>query len=309
MKKQCISMLAFLVTLATSSFAQDAVTDEAVESGVIEAVGALADSAEAQVESVLKDSSASVETKVKKVETAVEPVLAPIAVADSAAADTSATDSAEVYVPYVHGLLLRPELGGGLMTNSNIIDDQNFDFSVGVNLAYQFTTHFSIGWGVTLFMNTMKLDNFDEIMSWSLEEKENYKDMNFLLPIYLMGRVKFNEKKVAPFLDIRLGYAVGLNKYNLKRDSSDPGISTDNSGLFLEFQGGVQIKNFSVGLILNRFGCKDLDPDYREYRGWGNSKYHNVFVGLKVGYDFNLGIGIEEEEPEPEMIKGVAEED
>lgn len=309
MKKQCISMLAFLVTLATSSFAQDAVTDEAVESGVIEAVGALADSAEAQVESVLKDSSASVETKVKKVETAVEPVLAPIAVADSAAADTSATDSAEVYVPYVHGLLLRPELGGGLMTNSNIIGDRNFDFSVGVNLAYQFTTRFSIGWGVSFFMNTMKLDNIDEVLAWSLEEREEYKDKNFILPIYLMGRFKFTEKKVAPFLDIRLGYAVGLSKYNLKLDSYDPGISTDNSGLFLEFQGGVQIKNFSAALVLNRLGCKDLDPDFRTYHGWGNSNYHNVFVGLKVGYDFNLGTGIVEEEPEPEMIKGVAEEE
>lgn len=309
MKKQCISMLAFLMALATSSFAQDAVTDEAVENGVIETVEAVADSAVVRADSVLKDSSASVETKVEKMKTAVEPALAPVALADSAAADTSATDSAEIYVPYVHGLLLRPELGGGLMTNSNIIGDRNFDFSVGVNLAYQFTTRFSIGWGVSFFMNTMKLDNIDEVLSWSLEEREEYKDKNFILPIYLMGRFKFTEKKVAPFLDFRFGYAVGLSKYHLKVWSFDPGISTDNSGLFLELQGGVQIKNFSAGLVLNRLGCKDLDPDYRAFHEYGNSNYHNVFVGLKLGYDFNLGTGVEEEEPEPEMIKGVAEEE
>lgn len=309
MKKHCISMLAFLMALATSSFAQDAVIDEVVENGVNEVVEEVVDSAAAQVETALKDSSASVETKVEKIKTAVEPVAAPVAEVDSVATDTTETDSAEVYVPYVHGLLLRPELGGGLMTNSNIIGDRNFDFSVGVNLAYQFTTRFSIGWGVSFFMNTMKLDNFDEIMAWSLEEREEYKDMNYILPIYLMGRFKFTEKKVAPFLDIRLGYAVGLSKYKLKIASYDPGINTDNSGLFLEFQGGVQIKNFSVGLVLNRLGCKDLDPDYRAFLGWGNSNYHNVFVGLKVGYDFNLGTGIEEEEPEPEMIKGVAEDE
>ncbi len=283
MKKQIISLLALMVSFAPTTFAEDVVDEQltvledAVESVKDSSLQAVKDSAK-QVVKVAEDSLA----------TSLEEVV------DSVAADTS-----EPYVPYSEGLLLRPEVGGGKLLFSDRVDTKpNFDITAGVNLAYQLNANLSIGWGISFYMSSMKMEDFDEIMDWNPTLRDEYEDKVYRLPIYIMGRWKFTPRKVTPFVDARLGYAVGLNKYSFKPEATNPGISTDNSGLFLELGLGIHYKCFSVAVVLDRLGCKDEDPDFRELNGWPGIKtsYHDTYVGLKFGFDITFGNG--EEEPE-----------
>jgi hypothetical protein len=284
MKKQIISLLT-LMAIASVSYAQDEeirVVDEIM---------------------VVSESEAVLDSVAKKVDSvAVNLVDEEEALADSVAADTT-----EPYVPFSEGLFFRPELGGAKMMYSNRVDKgPNYDVSVGVNLAYQLNTNLSIGWGVSFYMCSLQMENFDELMSWNPTLRDEYEDKAYMLPIYIMGRWKFTPKKLTPFVDGRLGYAVGLTDYNLRVAGNDPGISTDNNGLFLELEAGVQYKNFSVAVVLNRFGCKDKDEEYRKMCGLTKCDYHDVYVGLKFGFDFTFGNGDDEEEEETE--EGVANE-
>lgn len=284
MKKQIISLLT-LMAIASVSYAQDEeirVVDEIM---------------------VVSESEAVLDSVAKKVDSvAVNLVDEEEALADSVAADTT-----EPYVPFSEGLFFRPELGGAKMMYSNRVDKgPNYDVSVGVNMAYQLNTNLSIGWGVSFYMCSLQMGNFDELMSWNPTLRDEYEDKAYMLPIYIMGRWKFTPKKLTPFVDGRLGYAVGLTDYNLRVAGNDPGISTDNNGLFLELEAGVQYKNFSVAVVLNRFGCKDKDEEYRKMCGLTKCDYHDVYVGLKFGFDFTFGNGDDEEEEETE--EGVANE-
>lgn len=284
MKKQIISLLT-LMAIASVSYAQDEeirVVDEIM---------------------VVSESEAVLDSVAKKVDSvAVNLVDEEEALADSVAADTT-----EPYVPFSEGLFFRPELGGAKMMYSNRVDKgPNYDVSVGVNLAYQLNTNLSIGWGVSFYMCSLQMENFDELMSWNPTLRDEYEDKAYMLPIYIMGRWKFTPKKLTPFVDGRLGYAVGLTDYNLRVAGNDPGISTDNNGLFLELEAGVQYKNFSVAVVLNRFGCKDKDEEYRKMCGLTKCDYHDVYVGLKFGFDFTFGNGDDEEEEETE--EGAANE-
>ena len=284
MKKQIISLLT-LMAIASVSYAQDE------EIRVVEEI------------MVVSESEAVLDSVSKKVDSvAVNLVDEEEALADSVAADTT-----EPYVPFSEGLFFRPELGGAKMMYSNRVDKgPNYDVSVGVNLAYQLNTNLSIGWGVSFYMCSLQMENFDELMSWNPTLRDEYEDKAYMLPIYIMGRWKFTPKKLTPFVDGRLGYAVGLTDYNLRVAGNDPGISTDNNGLFLELEAGVQYKNFSVAVVLNRFGCKDKDEEYRKMCGLTKCDYHDVYVGLKFGFDFTFGNGDDEEEEETE--EGVANE-
>ena len=262
MKKQIISLLT-LMAIASVSYAQDEeirVVDEIM---------------------VVSESEAVLDSVAKKVDSvAVNLVDEEEALADSVAADTT-----EPYVPFSEGLFFRPELGGAKMMYSNRVDKgPNYDVSVGVNLAYQLNTNLSIGWGVSFYMCSLQMENFDELMSWNPTLRDEYEDKAYMLPIYIMGRWKFTPKKLTPFVDGRLGYAVGLTDYNLRVAGNDPGIST----------------------VLNRFGCKDKDEEYRKMCGLTKCDYHDVYVGLKFGFDFTFGNGDDEEEEE--MEEGVANE-
>lgn len=284
MKKQIISLLT-LMAIASVSYAQDEEIRVVDEIMVVSESEAVLDSVSKKVDSV-----------------AVNLVDEEEALADSVAADTT-----EPYVPFSEGLFFRPELGGAKMMYSNRVDKgPNYDVSVGVNLAYQLNTNLSIGWGVSFYMCSLQMENFDELMSWNPTLRDEYEDKAYMLPIYIMGRWKFTPKKLTPFVDGRLGYAVGLTDYNLRVAGNDPGISTDNNGLFLELEAGVQYKNFSVAVVLNRFGCKDKDEEYRKMCGLTKCDYHDVYVGLKFGFDFTFGNGDDEEEEETE--EGVANE-
>lgn len=278
MKKQIISLLT-LMAIASVSYAQDEeirVVDEIM---------------------VVSESEAVLDSVAKKVDSvAVNLVDEEEALADSVAADTT-----EPYVPFSEGLFFRPELGGAKMMYSNRVDKRpNYDVSVGVNMAYQLNTNLSIGWGVSFYMCSLQMENFDELMAWNPTLRDEYEDKAYMLPIYIMARWKFTPKKLTPFVDGRLGYAVGLTDYNLRVAGNDPGISTDNNGLFLELEAGVQYKNFSVALVLNRFGCKDKDEEYRKMCGLTKCDYHDVYLGLKFGFDFTFGNGDEEETEETE---------
>lgn len=278
MKKQIISLLT-LMAIASVSYAQDEeirVVDEIM---------------------VVSESEAVLDSVAKKVDSvAVNLVDEEEALADSVAADTT-----EPYVPFSEGLFFRPELGGAKMMYSNRVDKgPNYDVSVGVNMAYQLNTNLSIGWGVSFYMCSLQMENFDELMAWNPTLRDEYEDKAYMLPIYIMARWKFTPKKLTPFVDGRLGYAVGLTDYNLRVAGNDPGISTDNNGLFLELEAGVQYKKFSVALVLNRFGCKDKDEEYRKMCGLTKCDYHDVYLGLKFGFDFTFGNGDEEEAEETE---------
>lgn len=278
MKKQIISLLT-LMAIASVSYAQDEeirVVDEIM---------------------VVSESEAVLDSVAKKVDSvAVNLVDEEEALADSVAADTT-----EPYVPFSEGLFFRPELGGAKMMYSNRVDKgPNYDVSVGVNMAYQLNTNLSIGWGVSFYMCSLQMENFDELMAWNPTLRDEYEDKAYMLPIYIMARWKFTPKRLTPFVDGRLGYAVGLTDYNLRVAGNDPGISTDNNGLFLELEAGVQYKKFSVALVLNRFGCKDKDEEYRKMCGLTKCDYHDVYLGLKFGFDFTFGNGDEEETEETE---------
>ena len=105
-------------------------------------------------------------------------------------------------------------------------------------------------------------------------------------------------------MDGRFGYAVGLNTYSFKVDQTDPGVTTENHGLFLEFGAGLHYKSFSVALVLDRLACKDSNPEYRELAGWKgiNSNYHDVYLGLKLGFDVTFKNVDKEEEVEEENV-------
>ena len=115
-----------------------------------------------------------------------------------------------------------------------------------------------------------------------------------------MGRWKFMPRKLTPFVDGRFGYVVGLNEYSFQKDKTDPGIKTNNSGLFLEASAGVQYKRLSIALVINRFSCEDSDPEYRKMNGWDGikTKYSDSYIGLKLGFDFNFNNNDDEEEAE-----------
>lgn len=300
MKKKIFSLLALITFFASTSYSQQ---DGFVEE--TDQIPSLAAGAVEETENV-NDSLKVVSDTVKKQVSAIEkPLLLAV---DSLTTDSAAVDTTEPYVPFSDALFLRPEVGAGIMTASNIVEKEgNYDLSVGITMAYQFNPALSVGWGVSFFMNTMNIENFDEVMSWSPEAKEDYEDKNYLLPIYCMVRYKFLPKKVTPFLDGRLGYAVGLSKYNLKVEPVDPGISTENNGLFLELNAGVQIKNFSVSLQVNRFGCTDVNADLRKWLGHEKTDYHNSFLGLKIGYDFNLSKDVVVESEQIQIPAGVPE--
>lgn len=290
MKKQIITLLTLMMAFASASFAEDEpsvlvapVMDDSVE--------AIADSAAATMDSAVKTTSSVATT----LESTTEEVV------DSVAADTT-----EPYVPYSEGLFFRPEVGGGKLVFSNRTDTKaNFDITAGVNMGYQFNANFSIGWGISFYYSSMKLENFEERTAWNPATRDEFEDKVYRLPFYVSGRWKFTQKKLTPFVDGRFGYAVGLNKYTFKEDQSDPGITTENNGLYLEFGAGIQCKNFSVAVVLDRLACKDFDPEYRELAGWPgiNSNYHDVYIGLKLGYDFTFkSTDKEEEEVEEENV-------
>jgi len=290
MKKQIITLLTLMMAFASASFAEDEpsvlvapVMDDSVE--------AIADSAAATMDSAVKTTSSVATT----LESTTEEVV------DSVAADTT-----EPYVPYSEGLFFRPEVGGGKLVFSNRTDTKaNFDITAGVNMGYQFNANFSIGWGISFYYSSMKLENFEERTAWNPATRDEFEDKVYRLPFYVSGRWKFTQKKLTPFVDGRFGYAVGLNKYTFKEDQSDPGITTENNGLYLEFGAGIQCKNFSVAVVLDRLACKDFDPEYRELVGWKgiNSNYHDVYIGLKLGYDFTFkSADKEEEEVEEENV-------
>lgn len=291
MKKQIISLLTLMMACASASYAQSESLTFDVESDDSDDVWLKTE------ESVESKASASKEAVVvTKIDTVADSLLNHEELQDSTLADTT-----EPYVPFSEGLFFRPELGGAKMMYSNRVDKgPNYDVSVGVNLAYQLNTNLSIGWGVSFYMCSLQMENFDELMSWNPTLRDEYEDKAYMLPIYIMGRWKFTPKKLTPFVDGRLGYAVGLTDYNLRVAGNDPGISTDNNGLFLELEAGVQYKNFSVAVVLNRFGCKDKDEEYRKMCGLTKCDYHDVYVGLKFGFDFTFGNGDDEEEEETE---------
>lgn len=293
MKKQIISLLTLMTAFASASFAEG--EPSVSEAPVMEdSVKAIVDSAASTIDSAIKTTNSVATT----LESTTEEV------ADSAAADTT-----DPYVPYSEGLFFRPEVGGGIMVASSRIGTKsNFDASAGVNLGYQLNTNLSIGFGISFYYSSMTIENFDEVMAWSPTLRDEYVDKVYRLPIYIMGRWKFTPRKLTPFVDGRFGYAVGLNEYKFQKEMSDPGISTENSGLFLELEAGVQYKNFSVAVVLNRFACKDADPDYRTANGWDNIKnnYSDSYIGLKIGFDITFNNSDEEESEETEDLNSPA---
>ncbi len=303
MKKKIISLLALMSLFVSTSFSQQYDDVETVQM-------TSSDDNVIEGESVKDTLKTVVDTVKKEIAEIEKPLLAADSiVVDSLAADSAAADTTDPYIPFSDGLFLRPEIGGGLMTASNLVDKSgNYDFSVGIDMGYQFNPNLSVGWGVSFFMNSMKYDGLEELLAlWSPESIDNYKDMNYLLPIYCMVRYKLFQKKLTPFVDGRLGYVVGLSKYELKVEPADPGIATENNGLYLELNFGVQIKNLSVSLQVNRLGSKDVDPDFREWCGLEKTDYHNSFIGLKVGYDFNLSKDVVVESEQIPVPAGVPE--
>lgn len=292
MKKQIITLLTLMMACASASYAESD-SPEVVEADR-ESDGVVIKSEE---ESVLDVPVAEEKAAVAVVDSAVSNVTLEEP-QDSASADTT-----DPYVPYSEGLFCRPEVGGGLMLASSRVDTKsNFNASVGVNMGYQLNANFSLGFGLSFYYSSMKMENLDELMAWNPSMRDEYVDKVYRFPVYVMGRWKFLSRKLTPFIDGRFGYAVGLNEYKLQKDMYDPGIRTDNGGLFLELEAGVQYKNFSVALVLNRFACKDADPDYRKMKGWDNIKnnYNDSYFGLKIGFDFTFNNGEEEESEETE---------
>jgi len=299
MKKQIISLLTLMMACASASYAQS-------ESLTIDVESDSEDVFLKTEESVESKASASKDAVVvTKIDTVVDPaldtligLLNPGLFQDSVSADTT-----DPYVPFSEGLFCRPEVGGGLMVASSRVDTKsNFNASVGVNMGYQLNANLSLGFGLSFYYSSMTMENFDELMAWNPSLRDEYVDKVYRLPVYVMGRWKFMSRKLTPFIDGRFGYAVGLSEYKLQKDMYDPGIRTDNGGLFLELEAGIQYKNFSVALVLNRFACKDADPDYRKMKGWENIKnsYNDSYIGLKFGFDFTFGNGEEEESEETE---------
>lgn len=288
MKKQIITLLTLMMACASASYAESD-SPEVIEADR-ESDGVVIKSEE---ESVSDDPVAEEKAAVAVVDSVVysanleEPQ-------DSASADTT-----DPYVPYSEGLFFRPEIGGGMMVASSRVDTKsNFDASVGLNMGYQLNASLSLGFGLSFYYSSMTIENFDEVMAWSPSLRDEYVDKVYRLPVYVMGRWKFMPRKLTPFVDGRFGYAVGLNEYKFQKEMSDPGISTDNSGLFLEFEAGVQYKRLTVALVVNRFGCSDTNPEYREMNGWAGikNKYSDAYVGLKLGFDFTFSNDEEEAE-------------
>ncbi|MBR4712942.1 MAG: hypothetical protein IKP27_04620 [Paludibacteraceae bacterium] len=289
MKKQIISLLTLMVAFASASFAEDELSVP-VSPVEYDSVAAIVDSVAAMADSAVTTTNLAA----AKLESL------PEEVTDSVAADT-----ADPYVPYSEGLLFRPEVGGGKMVFSNRVESKlNFDITAGLNAAYQFNANLSVGWGVSFYYCSMKIEDFDELLAWNPTLKDEYEEQVYRLPIYISARWKFLPRKVTPFLDGRFGYAVGLNTYSFKVDQSDPGITTENHGLFLEFGAGLHYKSFSVALVLDRLACKDSNPEYRELAGWKgiNSNYHDVYLGLKLGFDVTFKNVDKEEEVEEENV-------
>lgn len=288
MKKQIISLLTLMMAFASASYAQSESLAVDVESDSENVVLKTEEAVESKA-------SASKDTVVvTKIDTVVDTLLNYEELQDSASADT-----ADPYVPYSEGLFFRPEIGGGMMVASSRVDTKsNFDASVGLNMGYQLNANLSLGFGLSFYYSSMTMENFDEMMAWSPSLRDEYVDKAYRLPVYVMGRWKFLPRKLTPFVDGRFGYAVGLNEFKLQKEMSDPGISTDNSGLFLEFLAGVQYKRLTVALVVSRFACSDANPEYREANGWSGikNKYSDAYVGLKLGFDFTFNNSEEEAE-------------
>ena len=288
MKKQIITLLTLMMAFASASFAEDEPS--------VQIAPVMDESEVAEADSIVKETPKST---ISKMESKVTEVTEEVV--DSVAADTAAP-----YVPYSEGLFFRPEVGGGKLVFSNRTDTKaNFDITAGVNMGYQFNANFSIGWGISFYYSSMKLENFEERTAWNPATRDEFEDKVYRLPFYVSGRWKFTQKKLTPFVDGRFGYAVGLNKYTFKEDQTDPGITTENNGLYLEFGAGIQCKNFSVSVVLDRLACKDFDPEYRKLNGWPGiiNNYHDVYIGLKLGYDFTFkSADKEEEEVEEENV-------
>ncbi len=291
MKKQIITLLTLMMAFTSASFAEDKAS--------VQIAPVMDESEVAEADSIVKETSKSTISEIGSKVTEVT----------EEAVDSVAADTTDPYVPYSEGLFFRPEIGGGMMVASSRIDTKsNFDASAGVNLGYQLNTNLSIGFGISFYYSSMTIENFDELMAWSPSLKDEYVDKVYRLPIYIMGRWKFRPSKLTPFVDGRFGYAVGLSEYKFQKEMSDPGISTDNSGLFLELEAGLQYKKFSVAVVLNRFACKDSDPEYRKMKGGENIKnnYSDSYIGLKFGFDITFNNSDEEESEETEDLNSPA---
>ena len=96
---------------------------------------------------------------------------------------TSTQASTTVILPKsdrVKGLVIRPEVGAGLMRDG--FSNLNFGFQMNGTIAYQFNPFVAIGGGIGL---------------------ERYDGRNF--PMYGNFRAYFTDTKISPYLDIKIG--------------------------------------------------------------------------------------------------------
>jgi len=140
------------------------------------------------------------------------------------------------------GLVIRPEIGIRGLSNTFYMAD--------VTAAYQFSPNLSIGGGTGLEYRKYNEYYFD--ISGVFMSDDWYSLMS--LPIYANARVYFCDRKLSPFLDLKVGYQIPVAESNVLCAAQEA-----LKGMFAIAMLGAQYKNIDFGVALAYFNAKGYD--------------------------------------------------
>jgi len=159
------------------------------------------------------------------------------------------------------GFVIRPEIG--INSGWESTSDQLFGYFLQGSFVYHFNANFNAGVGTGV-----------HYYEWYYQSE---KDKVLSLPIYANIRTYFSNKKVSPFLDIKIGYNIPLSEGEIKGE--EPGSVFHNQfmkikGLYGLLSLGLQVKKIDIGMSIGWTkdvnyvkGNVNLDSS-DEYQGW-----------------------------------------
>ena len=173
------------------------------------------------------------------------------------------------------GIVIRPEI----LATHDVNHPEGNLINFHATVAYQFNPYYSIGGG-------LGVDNLHC-------SSNHYADFNLTgIPIYANARAYFLDRKLSPYIDLKIGYQFSLNN-GTTNDGYVPGYEINRmKGILLYGTVGLEYRHIDLGFTI---GYYTVSEDYYQYSNEIDSMLfketsptsHVVFM-VSLAYNFQF---------------------